>query len=477
MTHILLAYGQAAMWFAIAVNGLYLAIFLVAATQVGHHARQASYRATPENDAYILPPISILVPAYNESVTAETTIRSLLRLDYPRLEIILVNDGSSDDTLSVLKDAFALEPVRRKAVQLAIPVVTQPKTIYRSRLHQNLLVIDKPNSGKGDTLNTAINFATSPLVTAIDADTLLERDSLRHIAQAYIHDPSRTVALGGQVRIGNGCRIVDGQVVEAGVPTSLLARCQLIEYTKAFVGGRVGWAAANGLIIVSGAFGVFRRDVLARVGGYTTRRPGEDMELVLHIHKYMRDHRIPYRVAFCPQAVGWTQAPEKLSILAAQRRRWGKGNVHNAVKYRGMFFNLRYGVLGTVSFPYTVLVEMLNPYILFTGLLAIVALAFLLGADVTRLLWLFALNLGLDYVHAFGALMLDDVSFATYKERDLVRIGLTALHMPLWYFYLSNFWRVGGHVEYFTNNQGWGTMARQSWTSADDSGDSHGHAD
>jgi poly-beta-1,6-N-acetyl-D-glucosamine synthase len=464
--HALFEYGKFAMWFAIAANLLYLTVFLLAAVNGGAHARLSKHPITSGQDDHVLPPISILVPAYNEAVTVETTVRNLLALQYPRFEVLVVSDGSTDDTVGVLRRAFDMDRIRRQAVQAAVPA-TPATAVYKSRTSPNLTVIDKPNSGKGDTLNTAINFASSPLVTAIDADTLLDPDALYQIAQAYLQDPTRTAVLGGHIRVGNGCQVAAGRIVKTGVPKALLARCQLVEYTKAFVGGRTGWSAFNGLLIVSGAFGVFRRDVLAAVGGYTPDGPGEDTELILRIHKYMRQHRLPYRVVFCPQAVSWTQAPESLRMLGSQRRRWSKGDIQNMWRYRFMFMNPRYAFVGLISVPYTVLVEMVNPYILTTGVASIVALMLLRGPNVHQLLWLLALNLGLDYALGFGSLMLDDMARHTYSFRDLVKIGGTALHMPLWYYYMSNYWRMMGHIQYFTKNQGWGQMTRQAWTTGD----------
>ncbi|MES2035527.1 MAG: glycosyltransferase family 2 protein, partial [Pseudomonadota bacterium] len=250
------------------------------------------------------PPISLLAPAYNEALTIVESIRSLLALQYPNFEIVVINDGSSDNTLQVLTDAFGLAPVQRSH---DLAIAHRPiRGLYGTSSQPRLIVVDKENGGKADALNAGINIARAPIVCAMDADSLLEPDALLRAVRPFVEDPERTVAVGGTVRIANGCRIDHGRVVEVGVPRNMLARLQTVEYLRAFLMARLAFSRVNALTIISGAFGLFRRARVVEVGGYTHGTVGEDMELVVKLHRLMRDKKQPYRIAFIPEPVCWT---------------------------------------------------------------------------------------------------------------------------------------------------------------------------
>ena len=263
-------------------------------------------------------PISLLVPAYNEAQTIVASTRSLLTLTYPTYEVLVVNDGSKDETLQELIDAFELALADRLPTS-AVPTA-KVRGVYRSDRHPNLWVIDKENGGKADALNTGLNYSRTPLFCALDADTLLEPEALMRIVRPFLEDV-RTVAVGGIIRIANGCIVDRGIVEDISLPRKLLPRLQVIEYLRAFLASRVGWDAVGGTLIISGAFGAFRRSVVADAGGYSTDTVGEDMELVVRLHRHCRDNAIPYRIAFIPDPVAWTEAPETVRILGTQRER------------------------------------------------------------------------------------------------------------------------------------------------------------
>ncbi|MCL1692794.1 MAG: glycosyltransferase family 2 protein, partial [Actinomycetia bacterium] len=302
-------------------------------------------------------PISLLVPAYNEAATIVPSVRSLLTLTYADYEIVVINDGSADETLSVLIAAFGLEPVVR--VPTSDISTAEVHAVYQGVRHQNLTIIDKENGGKADALNVGLNYSRSALFCAMDADTILEADALARVVRPFLEDAS-TVAVGGIVRIANGCTIDAGTVEDVRLPKNMLARFQVLEYLRAFLAARVGWNTLGGTLIISGAFGAFRRSVVAAAGGFDPTTVGEDMELIVRLHRHCRDRDMPYRIEFIPDPVAWTEAPEKISELGSQRDRWQRGLVQVITRHRGMIANPKYGVPGMVALPYYVVFELLG---------------------------------------------------------------------------------------------------------------------
>ena len=298
----------------VALNALYIWFAAVASRTLAHHVRAARYSPLDEIfSSPLTPGISVLVPAYNEEAGIVESIHSLLALRYPRHEVVVVNDGSKDATMQRLEEAFDLVPVR-KAIR-PLPETAPVRGVYVSRRARNLWVIDKENGGKADALNAGIRAADHPYVCSIDADAVIEHDGLLRVIRPVLDDPELVVATGGIVRIANGCTIDHGRVVEVALPRSTLATVQVLEYFRAFLIGRVGWSAANALLIISGAFGLFRRDLIEEVGGYAEGTVGEDVELVVRMHRHLRERGVPYRIEFVPDPVCWTEAPETLLVL------------------------------------------------------------------------------------------------------------------------------------------------------------------
>jgi cellulose synthase/poly-beta-1,6-N-acetylglucosamine synthase-like glycosyltransferase len=460
----LLGYGLFAMYYVITVNSIYLFILLCSFKNIFTIVKRSMYsRYQSLAGSEFVPPVSILVPAYNEELTIIENVRSLLALNYPKYEVIVINDGSKDRTLQVLIDEFKLQYT--PSASLKNLVQSSPiKGVYHNQDYPHLYVIDKTNGGKADSLNAGINLANYPLISSIDADSLLEKDALIRIARVYMENPEETVAIGGNVRIANGCRIEDGIVKEVRLPDKILPLFQTIEYIKAFLGGRIGWSAINGLIIVSGAFGVFRKDYVVKVGGYREGFPGEDMNIIIKLHKYMLEHKLPYRIAFCPEAVCWTQAPDTLRILGSQRKRWGRGNIKNMVDYRHMLFQPKYKVMGLLTMPYNVFFETLNPYFKATGLLAIIGYSLLDMTNAKILLVFAAINVLFGFLLTIGSLLLEEIAFRRYpKTKDVCKMLAYSLLMFCGYYQLGGIWRFLGHIDYLRNNNTWGVMTRQSW--------------
>ncbi|WP_242403722.1 glycosyltransferase family 2 protein [Paenibacillus pini] len=453
-----------AIYYVMIVNILYFSIIGLSFRNIWTIARRAKYSSyNTLAGSELVPAVSLLVPAYNEELTIIENVNCLMTLNYPTFEVIVINDGSSDKTMDVLIAEYELHKIPNPDMSGTIETNTV-RDVYHNPDYPQLFLIDKENGGKADSLNAGINLSHYPLVSSIDADSLLEKDALIRMARMYMENPEETVAIGGDVRIANGCLIENGAVHNISLPRKIWPMFQSIEYLKAFLGGRIGWSHMNGLVIVSGAFGLFRKDSIIDVGGYRGGYPGEDMNIIIKLHRHMLKNKIPYRVAFCPEAVCWTQAPDTYGILANQRKRWGRGNMKNMIENRGMLFNPRYKVMGLITMPYNVLFETLNPYFRITGLLALGGYALLDMTHWKILLVFFMLNFFSGYLLSVGALVLEEIAFKRYKKpSDLFKMLLYSALKFVGYHQLGVLWRVQGHIQYLQKNNSWGAMTRQSW--------------
>jgi poly-beta-1,6-N-acetyl-D-glucosamine synthase len=460
----LLTYSYIALLYVIFVTLIYYFVFGFSIRHIFPMKRGIRYnRIHKLSSSGHTPPVSLLVPAYNEELTIIENVRSLLALDYAEYEVIVVNDGSQDNTLQRMLDEFKLErmvPVFSSEIRTG-----KIRGVYHNPEYPNLYMIDKENGGKADSLNAGINLSHYRLISTIDADSLLEKDALTRIARVYMENPEETVAVGGNVRIVNSCTVEDGIVKDVRFPRKLLPALQNVEYTKAFLGGRIGWSAVNGLIIISGAFGVFQKDKVIAVGGYRGGYPGEDMNIVIKLHRYCLENKIPYRVAFCPDAVCWTQAPDSYKILSNQRKRWGRGNLKNMIE-EGIHMVLRpkYKVFGLLTLPYNIVFETLNPYFRLSGILAILGYWMLNMTDWTTVAIFALVNVFACFSLSLGALFIEESTFGRYpKLSDLNKMLLYSFLMFLGYRQIGVWWRLSGHIQFMRNNNSWGTMVRTNF--------------
>jgi cellulose synthase/poly-beta-1,6-N-acetylglucosamine synthase-like glycosyltransferase len=418
--------------------------------------RETSLRRTIRSP--LTPPISILVPAFNEAAGITDSVRSLLALEYPKFEIVVISDGSSDATIARLIEAFDLKQLRRPTP----PFVSHKpiRGVYGPRGRLNLLVLDKENGGKADALNAGANFSNYPLLCAIDADSVLEQNALVKAAMPFLEDPVGTVATGGLVRVANGCRVEHGRIMEAGLPRSALPMFQVVEYLRAFFGARTGWSAVNGLLIVSGAFGLFRKDAVVSVGGWSTDTVGEDMELVVRLHQTMRDRRRPCRVVYVPDPICWTEAPESTRVLRRQRRRWQRGSAETLLMHARMLGNPRYRATGLLAMPALLLFELLGPAIELSGYVVAIV-AFLTGAVNGEVFLLFlAISVLYGLILSFGAIAIEDASFGRHPGWDqLGRVMLFATLENAGYRQLGHLWRLEGFWQLVRRGE-WGAMER-----------------
>ncbi len=458
----LMVFDLGVLAYFLVINLLYVLFSVVAFFSLVQHRRRWTSRAL---DVVMRSPatqgISVIAPAYNEEATIEQSLRSLLLLNYPQFEVVVVNDGSKDKTVDKLVAAFGL---MRAPVVYQQPLDTKPvQALYRSLDNPDLVVIDKANGGKADAINAGINAARYPLVCVIDADSILEPEALMRASLPFVENPD-TLATGGIIRIVNGCTVEDGRVTKIDMPDSWLARFQVVEYLRAFLSGRVFMSAANALLIISGAFGVFRRDAVIEVGGFRHDTIGEDMEIVARLHRRWRDTNRPYRVVFQPDPVCWTEAPETRKILASQRNRWQRGTCQVLSYHMAMMGNPKYGAIGWFAMPYFLIFEAAGPLIEVAGyVVTLVAVTFgLLDVVFAQLLFLAAVVFGA--IISLTSVLLEEMSFRRYpKVRHLLLLAAIGVIENFGYRQLTTYWRLKGVIDFLRNKQGWGVMTRKGF--------------
>lgn len=460
---IVVGFNYFVLYYVVCINFIYLLQLILSAFSLSDYIKKMLYsdfKNYISSDNMI--PISVLVPAYNEGQTIVENVRSLLSLNYPLFEVIVINDGSKDDTLPKLIEAYNLRMVDQ-------PIKYNIKTknvraVYRNIDISNLVVIDKENGGKADALNTGINISKYPIFAAIDADSILESDSLVRVIMPFIQN-RKTVAVGGIVRIANGSLIKGGILQKIDLPRNKIALFQTVEYLRAFLTGRMGWDALRSLLIISGAFGAFKKSDVIEVGGYTTDTVGEDMELVVKLHEYMRRNKREYDVTFIPDPVCWTQVPEKLSDLRSQRRRWQVGLMDSLLRHKSMIFNPRYGMIGIFAAPYFLIFEMLGPFVEITGYI-LIPVSYALGMLNTRFFLLFlAASILYGVVLSVGAILLEEYSFNKYPTiSQLLKLTLYGIIENFGYRQMTTIFRVEAILRYRSFRHKWGTIKRQSFS-------------
>ena len=411
-------------------------------------------------------PISVLMPAYNEAAGVVDAVRSVLSLDYPQHEVIVLNDGSTDDTLTQLKREFRLE--RREIVyRKVVPVQGAIRGIYRSPVAPNLLVVDKEHAGKSQALNAGLNLSRYPLFCTIDADSVFQENALLRVVRPFLEDPERVVAVGGQVRVVNGCRVERGRVVEPRLPTNVLAAFQVVEYLRAFVASRLGLSAMNNLLILSGVFSLFRKDVVLETGGYKSDVITEDMELVLRIHRHMREQKRPYAVTFLPDPICWTEVPETMGSLARQRSRWHRGLIHSLWIHRRLIWGRESGSLRWIGLPYYFFFEFLGPIVELIGYI-IIPIAYFLGFLSPIYFWAFLfLAITSGAFLSMSAVFLEELSFGLYRSwGDFAQMVAIGVLENFSYRILTLFFRLGALIDMILRRGGWGKQERAGFGQA-----------
>jgi cellulose synthase/poly-beta-1,6-N-acetylglucosamine synthase-like glycosyltransferase len=454
-------------FYAVVLMGfsVFIAVYSIGETQ--KHMRINSftdynYLAKSEHT----PSLSLLAPAYNEGATIIENVRSLLSIHYNNYEVIIINDGSKDNTLEQLIDVYDLVLINRQAEKA---IETKPiRGIYKSRnpVYQKLIVVDKQNGGKADALNVGINVSANNYIVCIDVDCILEQDAMLKLTKPFLdnNDNKRVIATGGVVRIANSCEVADGKIVKINLPKEFLPRMQTLEYLRAFILGRMAWSRLNGLLLISGAFGAFDREIAVKAGGYDHNTVGEDMELVVRMRRYMEEQNLPYEVAYIPDPLCWTEAPASFKILGRQRNRWTRGTIETLKIHKIMFFNPRYGVLGMLSYPYWFFFEFLAPIIEFFGAIFVVILSILGLMNWTFFLALFLFVYTFAVLYSSFAILMEVMTYNQYKKRrEIFGLLLVAMIEPFVFHPFVVWSAIKGNIDLIRKKKAWGEMSRQGF--------------
>ena len=469
ITTLIVGFNTFVLVYFLLLNTSYLVLFLLSLRGVFRFTRRtffSDYRQIMQSE--MTWPITIIVAAHNEEKTIVDTVRSLRMVNYSEFEVIVVNDGSTDGTLKRLIEAFDLSLVDKVYKR---EIRTRPiRGVYGS-LDQNITVIDKVQGGKPDALNAGINISRYPLFCSIDADSVIEDNALLRVVKPFMEHPEETVAAGGIVRVVNGCRVRDGRVVQIELPDRALPVIQVIEYLRAFLSGRVGWSMMKSLLIISGAFGVYRKKEVIEVGGYGLDTDTEDLDLVVRLHRHMREQGRKYRIVFVPDPVCWTEVPETITALRRQRSRWHRGLAQSLWAHKRVLCNPRYGTLGMVAFPHAFFFEMLGPMIEVLGYASILV-SFALGIlNLQFFLLFFAVAVLYGVFLSIAAVLLEEISFRRYPGWvDLAKLVVFAILENFGYRQMLAVFKLMALFEVVRRRRGWGEMDREGFRKPEQAG-------
>jgi biofilm PGA synthesis N-glycosyltransferase PgaC len=458
-------FGHIIFIFTLIIFGSYLFLGLFSAVALRKYLRKNSY---VNYNSLVLSPlspkISIIAPAYNESKTIIDNVRTLLSLYYNNFEVILVNDGSTDDTFEKVTEAFELVRVNY-FFDYRIPC-ERIKGVYKSTnpSFTRLTVIDKNNGGKADSLNAGVNICKSPLFVSIDADSIIEADSILKLVKPFLEEKDhKVIGTGGVIRIANSCDIELGHIREIRVPGRILPRLQVLDYTRAFLLGRMAWSQLDGLMLISGAMGIFDRETVIDAGGYSIKTVGEDMELVLRMRRFMAERNKKYEVTYIPDPLCWTEVPSDIKSLRKQRTRWTRGLVESLKTHRRMFFNRKYGRLGLLGYPYWFFFEWLSPLIAFGGFIYTLFLIITKSINWPFYLLLFIFVYSFAVLLSTWAILFEEITFHKYKrKRDVFKLIATAFVEPFFYP-VHTYFAVRGNLEAIRGKKGWEKAERSGF--------------
>lgn len=408
-------------------------------------------------------PVSLIVPASNEERVIVQSVQSMLALAYPDFEVIVVNDGSSDRTLARLIEVFELRPaVRAHELRLRHAPV---RGLYRSRLHPRLIVIDKQSGGcKADAANAGINVARAPLFCVVDADSLLEAEALLRAVRPFMEDPGRMVVVGGTIRVINGSEVKAGRIHSLRLPKRFLPLVQTVEYLRAFLMARLALSRWGVLTIVSGAFGIFLRSVAIEAGGFSRGMVGEDMELVVKIHRLLLEQKRDYAMRYVPEPVCWTESPESLRLLGRQRTRWARGTLETFFKHSDMCLNPAYGRIGMAGFALILIIDVLGPMLEIMGY-ALIPLLYLAGVlSVPFMLAYIAVTFTFGVFISTATLILEEMELCRVpRARDLCILAAAAVAENFGYRQINNVWRLIGWLQFLRKKRSWGRIKRKGF--------------
>lgn len=416
-----------------------------------------------------LPTISLVAPAYNEGKSIVINVRSLLSLQYPFFELIIVNDGSTDDSMAKLIKAYDLEPIALYDVPTNIQTA-EVKTIFKSsnKKYHNLTVIEKHNGGRADALNCGIKYATTDLVLCTDADCIIEQDALLKMVRPFLEELDKEViACGAAIGIANDSIIKNGILNELRLPKNMVARIQVVEYMRAFLLGRMAMSLVDGLMLVSGAFGLYPRKRVVEVGGFDRHTVGEDLELCIRLRAHMEQQKLPYDVVYIPETLCWTEAPASFKVYSTQRDRWARGLWETIKKHRYLFFNPKYRWMGMVFFPYWVFFELWAPIVEIAGFILIIIYAYFELINLPFAIYLFVAVYLLGCIFSTISIFIYTVSFKHYAKFSTVTKLLLAAYIESFYTHpVMLYAEIKGYIKkIFRIKSSWGNMVRKGFVS------------
>jgi poly-beta-1,6-N-acetyl-D-glucosamine synthase len=450
---------------------IYLVMAVLSALEMRDHLRKNKF--ADYNDVItspVSPGISIIAPAFNEGKNIVQNAKSLLTLHYGKFEVIVVNDGSKDDTLQSMVESFDL--VKTQYAYNYKIECKRVRGVYKSTntSFSKLIFVDKENGGKADALNAGINVAQNEILACIDVDCILSSDSLTRMVRPFMEETNRKViAVGGVIGVANNCDVKDGTVTKYRVPDTLLGRFQVIEYFRAFLMGRMAWTRINGLMLISGAFGFFNRELVLKVGGYFPKTVGEDMELVVRMRRYMYEEGIAHKVGFVPDPLCWTEVPETKNILSKQRNRWMRGTIETLQLHQNVSMNRKQGVLGLISYPFWSIFEKWAPVFEFMGIIYTMVMVFTGDISALYFIALFILIYCFSIMISSFSILYEEIAYNNYKEKtDLKKLIKTIILEPFLVHPLLVWWGLKGHWDFIKGKGGWGEMIRTGFKKATD---------
>lgn len=451
-------------WYGIVIMSSYVLLAFFSILAILTHLRDIkSINYEQILKSSIAPKVSVIAPAYNESASIVDNIRSLLSIRYNNFDIIIVNDGSTDDSLQKMIDTYSLVP--SETIKYSNIAHQEVKNIYKSSnpAYHNLLVIDKENGGKADSLNAGINYSDATYIANIDVDCIIEEDALLRMVEPFLQEvDTKIIATGGTIRIANNCEVRHGRITKVRLADKWLPTFQTLEYIRAFLLGRMAWSKLNGLLIISGAFGLFDKKIVVDCGGYNHETVGEDMELVVRMRRYMTDKKQKYRVHYIPEPLCWTESPETIKVFSRQRNRWTRGNAETLLAHKKLFFNPKYGVLGVASYPFWLFFEWFAPIIEFTGIIYFLVLTYMGWVNWEYFLLLLLMVYTFAVALSWFSLLMEEITFRQYKgTKSLLKLLFAAMLEPLVYHPIGTWAAIRGNWDKFILRKSvWGKQVR-----------------
>ncbi|OOV16266.1 glycosyltransferase [Flavobacterium sp. LM4] len=457
--------------FSVFAIASYILLAMISAVETIEYIKKNSFVNYKEIlSSTFSPSISIIAPAYNESLNIVENVRSLLSSHYVNYDVIIVNDGSKDDSLSKLIQAYDLVQIDHLINE---HIKTKPlrKGVYKSTnpAFDKLTVIDKENGGKADALNMGLNMSKNRYVACIDVDCLLLEDALQKMIKPFLESTdTKVIASGGVIRIANSCIVNDGKLLDINFPKTWLEQGQILEYLRAFLLGRMAWSRLNGLLVISGAFGLFDKKIAIDVGGYDTNTVGEDMEIIVRMRRHMEELKEKYKVAYIPDPLCWTEAPDNYKTFISQRNRWTRGTIETLRKHRKIAFNPKYRSLGLVSYPYWLVFERLAPIIEVAGILYFGILIALNEVRWDYALAFIILAYTFSVMFSIVAIFSEELTYHQYKKKSIgFKLIIIAFLEPFVIHPIILYSAIKGNINYyFYKKIEWGHMTRKGMTKA-----------